>query len=873
MQKTAQKILGLLAKPFKYRRINENKPSRDTLSGLFRAKYERFKELLDSNSELAEIMADMEGKLQGNGIFGLSWIRSHSARAVFHALRMVQSLNALSGDAYPGLLPVVEKINNEIKTILETRHDRRSVPWVLPWSAIDRSMTDWVGGKSANLGEILNGAHLPIPEGFAVTTGAYDYFLTRNELLDEIDKRKMEIDVGDPESIDAVSQEIQRLIITAPMPDDLAQAILSAYDTVVAEWSVQNPGAPPPAFSMRSSAIGEDSELSFAGQYLSMLNVTRDRLVQTYSFIIASLFTPRAISYRLNKGILVEDIAMSVACLRMVDSTASGVVYSRHPFDPNDDAILITGVWGLGPYAVDGVVTPDTFKVTRNAPRTIGESVVSNKSVRLVCNPDGGLMELPVQEELREAPCISSRQVELLADYAMKLEAHYGRPQDIEWALDETGRIILLQTRPLHVESAPLRKTVTTELLHPYRILIEGGSAAAPGAGFGPVFHVHSEDDLFRFPEGGVLVAKHSSPKFVLVMPRASAIVTDTGSVTGHMASLCREFQVPTLLGVPSAIATLPEGVEITVDAFSQHIYEGKVEELLNVEIKRDPRILDTPVYRTLQTIAAHILPLRLVDPKSPDFTPEHCSTLHDVMRFVHENSYAQMFQLSDMASEKQGCAVKLIAPIPLDLHIIDIGGGLDADSEHCTKINVDKVTSVPFNALLRGLLHEDLRYHRPRPVELGGFLSVMGQQMLTPAYGGAERFGDRSYAVVSDKYLNFSSRVGYHYGVLDAYCGKTINNNYITFSFKGGAADDIRRNRRARAIAVILHELDFTVNVTADRVDSRFQKYDCPTIQDKLDQLGRLLQFTRQMDMLMKNEAAVERIARCFLDGNYNLD
>ena len=150
--------------------------------------------------------------------------------------------------------------------------------------------------------------------------------------------------------------------------------------------------------------------------------------------------------------------------------------------------------------------------------------------------------------------------------------------------------------------------------------------------------------------------------------------------------------------------------------------------------------------------------------------------------------------------------------------------------------------------------------------------MSVMREQLLA-APNVEERFGERSYAIISDKYLNFSSRVGYHYSVLDAYCGATVNKNYITFSFKGGAADDVRRSRRVRAIAIVLMGLDFTVEVKGDRVDARLQKYEAPVIQEKLDLIGRLLIFTRQLDMLMTSEASVEAVAQNFLQGNYSLD
>ena len=157
-------------------------------------------------------------------------------------------------------------------------------------------------------------------------------------------------------------------------------------------------------------------------------------------------------------------------------------------------------------------------------------------------------------------------------------------------------------------------------------------------------------------------------------------------------------------------------------------------------------------------------------------------------------------------------------------------------------------------------------------PIQLAGFFSVMREQMLTNPHA-SERFGERSFAIVSDKYLNFSSRVGYHYGVLDTYCGDTVNKNYISFSFQGGAADDLRRGRRARAIALILDALGFTVETKSDRVSARLQKCDRATVEEKLDALGRLFIFTRQLDMLMTSESSVESVARCFLEGNYHYD
>lgn len=857
-----------------YRKLTGQKgrASREELATAFRFRYTCFKDLLDSNAQLLNIITDLEEKLQGRQVFGMSYVRSQSARAAFHAFRMIKSLDVLSGHRYPFLYGVLEKINTQLKEHLGERKEIPLTEFVLPYSRITKEMVDWVGGKSANLGEALNRVNLPIPEGFAITTQAFYSFLAHNDLVEEINRRKMALDPQDPQTVNQVSEEIQQLISQAQVPPALEEAILSSFRLLATSARRQEAGDPSLHVSMRSSAIGEDSELSYAGQYRTILNVSAPNLIQAYKDIVASLYTPRAVSYRLNKGIRDEDTAMSVACLEMVDSRASGVMYSHHPFNVMDDNILINAVWGLGPYAVDGVITPDTYQVAKDKDLTILKSRVSHKPVQLVRKKDEGLQEIPVPPENQDQPCLSSEQIKILACLALKLEEHYRCPQDVEWARDRRGRLLVLQTRPLHLQAPGAEELKAIPTLTGYSLLVEDGAIAFPGVGCGPAFQVHSDEDLLKFPEGAVLVARHSSPKFVLVMPKARAIVTDAGSISGHMASLAREFAVPALLDTKVGTAAIPTGMEVTVDAYTGRVYQGQVPELLALQQAREPHMKGTPVYQTLKEVANFIVPLHLVDPTASEFAPEFCQSLHDLGRLVHELSYSEMFKISDLVSAKGGGAVKLAASVPLDLYVIDLGGGLAGVPKESSKVTVDQLASVPFKALLAGMMHQDLQVLEPRPIQFSGFFTVMREQMLA-SRNFEERFGDRSYAIVSDKYLNFSSRVGYHYSVLDAYCGQTINKNYITFSFKGGAADDVRRNRRVRAIALILERLDFSVEVKGDRVDARFQKYECPVIQEKLDQIGRLLHFTRQMDMLMTSEFSVEAVAQNFLAGNYSLD
>jgi len=847
-----------------FRRPKQNKLQSPEV---FRIKYQHFKELLDSNSEMAKVIAEIEEKLQGKTMFGMAHVRSMVARGIFHSLRMIDRLNDLSGRNYPELYDVHQTIQNYIREILEEHRENESEgPWVLPYSQISQELIDKVGGKNANLGEMLTKLGLPIPRGFAITVSAFHLFMESNDLRNEINKIIMETNFEDPKSIEESSEAIQAKIIASEVPSELAQAILNAYDDLVRTVGSNANVA------LRSSAIGEDGDISFAGQYVSVLNVSREHLLRSYRYVIASLYTPRAMAYRYRMGIDDKDCAMSVGCLEMIPAVASGVCYSRDPSTPDKDEIVINAAWGLGSYVVDGVVSPDTYRVKRDL--TISEVNVSDKAVKQVLNPGGGLSEEPVEEELRRSPCLKEAHIRLLAEYALRLESHYRCPQDIEWALAPDDKIVLLQTRPLKLVESP-SNIPSVNIPSDYPVLIPEGAIACPGIGSGPAFYVRSEEDLYKVPQGAVLVAHHSSPKFVIVMDRVSAIVTDAGSITGHMASVAREFKIPTLLNTKVATRVIPEGETVTVDAFHGKVYKGELPEHVKnliVDASREHTPMKgTPVYRVLERLSRFIVPLNLIDPQSPNFCPEGCKTLHDIMRFVHEKSYGEMFKLSDALSDEYGAAYRIDAPIPLNLYVIDLGGGLLTERIRGDKVPVDAVISVPFRALLKGMLHEAFLKPAPRPVEFSGFFSVLSEQMLSNPYM-MDRFGDKSYAIISDKYLHFSSRVGYHFALLDSYCGQTVNKNYITFAFKGGAADDVRRNRRARAIARILKLLNFSVEVVADRVEGRLQKYEAPFIEITLDQIGRLLQFTRQMDMLMSSEAMIEVVAQAFMREIYDV-
>ncbi len=852
-------------------RKNGGTSYRERMLSLFRKKYAHFKILLDSNSQLLNIISDMEQKLRGAQPFGITYIRSQSVRLLFYTGRMIRNFEEMTGKSQPDLHAALDGIYRRFQEEdAPLRVDSGTMDLILPYSRIDRNMDAVVGGKSANLGEVRNRVGLPVPAGFAITTEAFRRFLDSRDLADRIRRIKERLDIISPENVLQVSRDIEAILLNAELPEEIARSIDDALAELAQETGQNKRGM---KVALRSSAVGEDSDFSFAGQYLSVMNVPYDRVLWEYKRVIASLFSERAVTYRQHMGIPFEEAAMSVACLEIIPSVVSGVMYSRHPFSRSRNEVIIHGVWGLGAYAVDGVVPPDTYILTRSNPPVLVDKNISSKPVRLCVEPDGYVVEKPVEESLQCAPCLSDAQAVRLAEFALRLEDHFGHAQDIEWAVNDRGDLVILQSRPLFQDL--LGADGPGEMQEPiegYDLLVESGSIACPGIGCGPAHLVRSEEDLLTFPVGGVLVAPRSYPQYVLVMDKARGIVTDSGSLTGHMASLSREFKIPALLNTRVATARIMEGEMVTVDAISGRVYRGLVPELVEGCENSPTAALKTPAYLALRKRADSVVPLNLLNPKSPEFQAKNCRTIHDIMRFLHERSYTEIFSISDEATDHYQATVKLNAPLLLDLYIIDLGGGLREEAANFRSVTVEYIQSPPFLAMLRGMLRPEFRNCEPRPIDLRGFVSVMGRQLVSPPNLDTERFGDKSYAIISNKYLNFSSRVGYHYSILDAYCGKTANKNYINFQFKGGAADDLRRNRRARSIQRILEHLGFIVEAVGDRVTARYAKDDAAVIEEKLDYIGRLLMYSRQMDMLMKTEESVRFLADQFLAGNYSL-
>ncbi len=823
-------------------------------------KYHYFQELLHYNNDILKLTGELEDKLPGNDPFGIDFIKSAADKINLCTFQMIKSLNHVAGNRYMPLYGVLDRVNGRIQQALKIDHAPSTQKFVIPYHEITRDMLDDVGGKNANLGEIRNRKGLPVPDGFAITTHAYDIFMKNNELYEKIHKKLSILDLADQDTIDTISKEIQSMILKADVPDSLLNAINSAYDKLArsAERDVR--------VAVRSSNVNEDGALSFAGQYTTVLNVSKEYVLPAYKQIIASLYSPPAIVYRAHKGLIDTDQRMGVGCMIMIDADTAGIIYTKDPNNPGNNTVIINAVRGLGKPAVDGTVTPDVYIVDRITLKVL-EKHSAEKYSMLVAAPLNGVDTVAVDEKEKNKPCLSDDRVGIIAEKALQIENYYTSPQDIEWCTDKSDQFFILQTRPLRFSPgiAGSRKKYNE-----YPVLVDGGSVICPGIGMGKAFVIKDEKDINNVPAGAVLLAPHSSPALVRVMDRINAIITDTGGVAGHMASMAREFNIPSITDTKSATSVIKTNDEITVDADSAYVYRGIVKQLVKKEQSNRAFMKDTPVHKLLQKVSQHITPLHLTDPMDSKFEPEFCDTIHDITRYCHEKAIASMFSICDGISDAVP-AIKVGIRLPVDLYVLDIGGGIEGEL-HKGKIKMHNIASAPFYAFMKGMTHKDIRWWEPRRFDLKGFFSVISSS-TTRIVEHEKPIGERTYAAVSKYYFNFNSRVGYHFSTVDAYCDDVKSNNYITFYFQGGASEDIRRLRRAKFLTNVLNSLGFVTETTGDRITAHMRKYGRKVIEEKLDLLGRLTLCALHLDMLMTTDASVEWFTKAFLEGNYNFE
>ncbi len=853
------KFLDLVFDKFKVRMKIE-----DVEDTALKRKYDYFKSLLSNNNRALVLINDLENMLLEHKPFEYDQVVEQCEELIKVVYEISEDVNAISGGKYPDLFMVTEKIGVSILGHLVQKNKMDKASWTIPIAHLSHESHPQVGNKAANLAEISNRVNLPTPKGFSVTAFACHHFFRQSGLNERIKKEMKGLDVNSTYDLETASLRVKDMIMAATLPKGMEKAITKEVRALTSEFGDHI------RLAVRSSATGEDSQGStFAGQHSSFLNVSPGNVTHAYKEVVSSIFNPRAVFYRKSKGFRDLDVLMAVLCLTMVDAEASGCLYSIDPNDSQVDDIFINANWGLGVSVVDGSMPTDYWRISK-LDLSILDQKIPEKQQMLIMGESSDLKTASVPVHKKSRPCLTLEQLKTIVKYGLKLESYFGWPLDMEWAVDKQDNIFVLQARPLQrvIRKQDIEYDSIEFDPQNHEVLLSGGMTAAPGTACGPVYILEADHHLSEIPQGSILVTPHTSPRYVSAMSKVKGIITDVGSVTGHMASVAREFGIPTLVGTSNGTDTLVPYDIITLDASRKLVFKGEVQSIL----KEKPRVnilKDSPVYKVVRETLKKIVPLHLVDPEADIFSPKNCRTLHDIVRFCHEMAMREMFRLGeDIKGHSQYMAVKLLTPLPLNIFVLDLGGGARSEPG-LFSLTKSQIISIPFKALLNGMLHKDVQWagrntsgYQRKELDIVEYTIHKHKQN--------DNLDGPNYAIVSNEYVNFNLRLGYHFVTIDSFCSDRVNDNYIKLSFKGGAADVGLRTRRAVFIAMILRKLGFRVDQKGDMLVAEMKKYDLPRLENKLDLIGRLLGSIRLLDMVLTDDGELPWYVDEFLRGNY---
>jgi pyruvate,water dikinase len=809
-------------------------------SDLLKHRYRILRHLLAANSEMLELMADLEADLAHLDP-GEPAVVQPVLGLLDGSLLLAENLNLLTGASHRALYAVHAEIEEAVRLTLRSFPDPSTLPFVLPLKEAGPARIREVGGKAAGLGPLLSVIPEAVPPGFVLTTAAYRFFLSENRLEEPIRKLLRDLNlITGRRLFQERTQEIRARIEESPVPERLLQAIESGV-RLLGE-------SPPSRWAVRSSAVGEDGRRSFAGQFDTVLDVAPEAIAPAYRKVVASRYNDHAVLYRLAGGYTEADTPMAVLVMPMVGARAAGVLYTRDPRAAAADRMLIDAVEGLAVEMVRGGTAAATVLARRSRP---------------------GEVETPPHPGTPAAPGppgspLTPADVKILVETGLKLEAYRGSPLDIEWVLTGEDVLRIVQCRPLRTVDEKSQAGSARDEAEP---LTSGGITVFPGRAVGPVHHARTLDDVLAAPEGALLVLNQAGPELAAVLPRVAGVVAEQGNPAGHAAALAREFAVPTLFGVPGAEERLGQCKALSLDATRRLVFEGvlwpEVRERVRSRLRHFPRRLENPLHE-------RVLALNLTNPQAVNFRARACRSVHDIVRFTHEKAVAAMFDLGDeVGREGRRAVCRLESDIPLSLAVLDLGTTLPAAARERRTVRPEEIASPPFQALWRGMTRPGVSWAGRTQISLSGFMSVVGSS-VGDARTGVREVGGRNYLMVAPDYVNLNARLAYHFAMVDAFVSVVPENNFVNFRFRGGGAGEERRDLRARFLSEVLLRSGFGVDRRGDLVTAWLRRYPSGPSEEALATLGALMACARQLDMLMQDETLVRSFAEHFLKGDY---
>lgn len=779
---------------------------------LIQKKYSAFQSLRQSDRSALELISRLEEIQQRELPCDFEHIKHVCSLLDQEINSLVTSLSAFNPLRYSLLHNYHRKYAFYVRLALMEEEPSTDPPYALSLETLQSE--ELIGGKGATLSALLSTHGLPVPQGFVITTRAFNLFLQHNALEQLVREQLSRLGPEGLEDIKGISRTIQTRILEGDIPRDVGSEVQTSLEALELEDSL---------LALRSSAVAEDIQASFAGQYQSLLNVRPRDWQGAYKQVLASKYSPHALSYRISQGMSERMTPMAVIVMPVVQSKVSGILYTRGQDEP---------------------LTASLFMVSG-----FGESLAAGSGPEASARFDAQSQELTIAGD---ASLLDSSVIRSLFALGQDLDRIYGQGQDVEWVVDQADRIHIVQSRPLQTSSAPREET---QDLDPSAVLFTGQWVSS-GRASGRVFRLTPGQSPDSVPLGSILITDELPPELTLALPRAAAIVAEKGSPACHLASVAREAGVPVLCSASRA-RELESGRWISVDSDQGLVLAGKLFPSGSTRHTQTERRA-TPVRIKLEQALTSISPLHLRDPNADDFSIQACQSLHDIVRFVHESGVREMFSLVGRRGLNTYGAKRLNTRLPLVMHVLDVSQGLKADAKASKTVTEEQLQSEPMKHLFAGLsspvvdwdpaiLHYDWDAFSKSSAS---FVNVEKSTLFS------------SYAILASDYLHALLRFGYHFAVVDTILRPEAEQNYIHFSFKGGGGDDQQRSYRVQLIKHILEHFHFSVRIASDLLEAGFDRRGLTETAAKLHILGIVLGKTVLLDMRLKSEAHVQDLS-----------
>jgi len=885
-----------------------------------KARYHTFRIYLENNGRALELIVGIDGQLVRGEEQNL---RPTVEELLVITSELVDGLNLLSGDGHAALYALHGRMADQVMQYLEesTESSGRKV-YCIHLDDLDPNASLQGGAKAANLARLRRMA-LPVPNGFVLTTEACKRFLTAGRLAGSIRQLLHDVEHNNKD-VTLVSEQIKQMVLTSPLPEEVEKAMENGYRLLTQTERRAGRTTTLPAISVRSSGVSEDgTDHSFAGQFTSILNVIgSDALLAAYREVIASGFSARAISYRLNAGMSPVDFDLAVLCQVMVEPACAGVMLTLDPSQPESGRMLVSAVPGLGTMAVDGSAPVDLYHPFRSgrtvdntgnralteiarkdelsredAARLMDGAQIPSKTIREVAIAGGGVRQEQVPEGEAALPLLPVQSLAELVHFGETIESLAGMPQDVEWAYGKNGQMNILQARPLHLAAGTGRRIRLSPVADP----LVSGTTASSGKAVGRVKCVHSAGELKYFNssqlgkidgEPAVLVLPQSIVDAARLIRHCAGVIIDVGNPTDHLSCIAREYAVPMITGTQSALSCLEDGQWIMLDAdqglvvdapesiraAATHAHRERLEQAAGSSEEKvgQKQAKQQSISPQRQKLRDLVVPLNLTDAYGPTFSIMECKSIHDIVRYTHEMAVLTMFNVGDHIMEEAGGLLRpLEIGVPFDFLVIDVGGGIRREQNKSLRkrlalhkpLGKDDILSIPLAAFCEGLLTPELSWHSGPDVDaLGDIFSrtLLDTRTARPA-------GSYNYALAARDYLNLNARVEFHFAMLDAICGRDSHANYIRFRFKGGGAGFERGRRRAIFLRHILENNAFYTSVADDLITASLVGASKEVVYERLIMLGRLMGFSRFLDGVMTDDSTPLKLAEAFLAGRFD--